>query len=167
VGLASIEDTGAWPSKAAMQATYGHRVAFLDTSCRDYMHAHVDRAPARPYMQQLLDGVAADSRLTLVMETLERYAVNGRFYNLDALAEVVQADPPPRELWEAVERSVWEKDPAILMTLATPEFEQSVKKINNAIAESIRAWWELYYRAWIQGVIGSLGKQWSAQLAPI
>lgn len=166
LGLAAVEDNGSWPDKNTMQNQYGHRVAVLDRRCREYMARNVDRASAAPYIHQLLSNLQSDARIGLVLTTLDRYGTVGRFYNLDALAEAPQADPPPRELWEHVERSVWKDNDAILARLGGPGFDQARQEINTQIAASVEAWWDLYFRAWSNGVFGAHARQWSAQLSP-
>jgi hypothetical protein len=166
LGLASIEETGRWPDKSTMKGLFGHRVATLDRHCRDYVRDHLDRVPSAPYIRRLLASVETDDLLALVMTVLDRYGTQGRFYNLDALAETPQLEPAPRELWEDVERAVWKGNDGRLAKPGGPRFNEARLEINNRIADSIDGWWELYFRAWINGVMGPHARQWSARLRP-
>lgn len=49
-----------------------------------------------------------------MLETLERYAVDGRFYNLDLLGGRVQGKLSPQELWEQLQMTLLEANPEIL-----------------------------------------------------
>ncbi|MFE9751643.1 hypothetical protein ACFYOT_42645 [Saccharothrix saharensis] len=166
LGMASIKDTGRWPDKATMKDSCGHRVVLLDSKCREHIASHADQSSVAPLIRRLLDEVAQDRVMPAVLETLDRYGTQGRFHNLDALAESPQLTPSPRELWDATDNLVWNSDPALVATVAGPDFAQSRKRVNAIIIASIQRWRELYFRAWITGVLGSDARQWSAYLAP-
>ncbi|MEV8440773.1 hypothetical protein AB0425_25635 [Actinosynnema sp. NPDC051121] len=166
LGIGSIQDTGRWPDKATMQHSWGHRAVLLDRKCREHMASHADQSSVAPLIRRLLDDVAQDRVLAAVLETLDRYGTQGRFHNLDALAESPQAKPSPRELWDATDNLVWKSDPALLQTVGGPGFAQSRARVNAIISASIARWRELYFRAWITGVLGSDARQWSAYLTP-
>jgi hypothetical protein len=55
---------------------------------------------------------------------------------------------------------------ALLTRLGGPDFDEARQEINTAIAASVEAWWELYFRAWCNGVFGANARQWSGQLSP-
>ncbi|WP_433261544.1 hypothetical protein ACQPZF_27110 [Actinosynnema sp. CS-041913] len=166
LGMAGIQDTGHWPDKVTMQNLLRHRVVLLDSKCREHMASHAELSSVTPLIRTLLDEVAQDRVLAAVLETLDRYGSQGRFHNLDALAESPQAEPSPRELWTMTETMVWENDPTLLATAGGPGFAQSRTRVNGIINASIARWRELYFRAWITGVLGSDARQWSAYLDP-
>ncbi|MCP2273968.1 hypothetical protein LV75_006500 [Actinokineospora diospyrosa] len=166
LGMAGVQDSGRWPDKATMKGSWGHQVVLLDRKCREYMTSHADRSTVTPLIRRLLDEVARDHVLAAVLETLDRYGTEGRFHNLDALAESPQAKPSPRDLWTRTDLLVWESDPALLATVGGPGFAQARTQVNGIISASITRWRELYFRAWITGVLGTDARQWSAYLDP-
>lgn len=166
IGLAAVEEHGTWPNLGTMRGRYGHNVLDLDEACRDYISRNAHRAAAPPYIRQLMAKVGQDQRISLILNVMKRYGEFGRFYNLDALADTPQAEPPPRKLWDRVEQTVWEEDPAVRSKLGGPDFAEAREQINRQIAGSVEAWWELYFRAWVHGVVGPHARQWSGQLSP-
>jgi hypothetical protein len=166
LGMAGIQNTGRWPDKATMKDSWGHRVVLLDRKCREHIASHADQSSVAPLIRGLLDDVAQDRVLAAVLKTLDRYGTQGRFHNLDALAESPQAKPSPRELWNTTDNLVWQNDPALLATVGGPSFEQSRTRVNEIISASITRWRDLYFRAWITGVLGPDARQWSAYLDP-
>jgi hypothetical protein len=87
-----------------------------------------------------------------VTAALTRYGDRGRFYDLDALGESPQTEESPVELWERLEGEVFRANPQslddwIAVGRAAP--------LNASIEKSLRAWWELSWRAWTHGVIGA------------
>lgn len=166
LAMAGIQDTGRWPDKATMKDSWGHRVVLLDRKCREHMTSHADQSSVAPLIRRLLDEVAQDRVLAAVLETLDRYGTQGRFHNLDALAESPQAMPSPRELRNTTDNLVWESDPALFATVGGPGYAQSRTQVNRIISASIRRWRDLYFRAWITGVLGADARQWSAYLDP-
>lgn len=166
LGLATVEDHQQWPDKATMKKSYGHKVVDLDRRCRVYMQTHIDRAVARPYMRRLLAEVEQDQRVNLILATMARYATDGRFYNLDLLGDAQQPEPAPQEIWAGVEQAVWRDIDGLSTNLGSDDFQAVVRQVNEEIATSVEAWWNLYFRAWIQGIIGPNAKQWSGQISP-
>jgi hypothetical protein len=98
-----------------------------------------------------------------VLVTLERYAVNGRFYNLDMLGGRAQGDLSPQELWEELQMTILEANPEMLDQLAGREHELARQDMNGIIAWSLGMWCELLLRSWVTGVCGALAKQCSPQ----
>lgn len=166
MGMAGIQDTGRWPDKATMKDSWGHRVVLLDRKCREHMTSHAHQSSVAPLIRTLLDEVAQDRVLAAVLATLDRYGTEGRFHNLDALAESPQAKPSPRELWNTTDNLVWGSDPALFATLGGPDYAHSRIRVNGIISASITRWRDLYFRAWITGVLGADARQWSAYLDP-
>lgn len=165
LGMAGIRDTGRWPDQPTMK-DWGHRVVLLDRKCREHMASHTAQSSVAPHIRRLLDEVDRDRVLVAMLQTLERYGTQGRFHNLDALAESPQAMPAPRELWNTTDNLVWKSDPALLATVGGPSFAQSRTRVNEIISASITRWRALYFRAWITGVLGADARQWSAYLDP-
>jgi hypothetical protein len=162
-GLAHVDDGGSWPSKATMQDA-GHKIVELDTIVRDIVIARRARSTVPGLIAELLERTDRHPGVVQVLATLERYAVAGRFYNLDLLGGREQGDASPQELWEELQMAILEANPEILEQLAGSEYEQARRDMNEIIAASLGMWCELMLRSWITGVFGALAQRWSAQL---
>ena len=164
LGLHKMEANGSWPSASIMQA-FGHKITVLDSEARLLIRNRRTESTAPGYVQQLLDQVARDPYIEQILGALERYAVRGRFYNLDYLGDKPQPEPSPAELWEELHQALLEFQPELLAMLASAEWKEGRRAINKIIEESIRLWCELIARSWMTGVIGDQAKHWSSQLA--
>jgi hypothetical protein len=83
-GLVTLDDGGSWPTKATMQNA-GHKIVELDATVRGLLVKRQRRSTAPGLIARLLEMVDGHPGVVLTLATLERYAVNGRFYNLDLL----------------------------------------------------------------------------------
>jgi hypothetical protein len=162
-GLATVADGASWPSKATMQGA-GHRIVELDGTVRELIVEGRDRSTAPGLISELLEMSDGHPGIVQVLATLERYAVDGRFYNLDLLGHRAQGDASPHELWSELERDIVEANPEMLDQLAGSEAEQARHDMNRIIAWSLGIWCELILRSWMTGVLGELAQQWSPQL---
>lgn len=142
----------------------GHRIVELDQSARREIASNTGRSTAPGLIRQLLEASDGHPGVTLVLITLERYAVNGRFYNLDLLGGHEHHDGSPRELWDELEMRIIEGNPDMLDDLASEAHDEVRIQMNRIIARSMGLWCELVYRAWVTGVCASLAQQWSPQL---
>lgn len=169
-GLTVQAESGSWPSQEAMGARggWGHRVADLDAECRSLLRAGVDRAVYPHYVTGLLDALDADRYVVPWLTALQRYATNGRFYNLDHLADAVQRQPSPRVLWEELYNSVALADPqhTQLIGRSQADWDALIQRTTSRLADSLWLWWETYYRAWVQGACGPEARRDSGTLAP-
>lgn len=163
LGLHEMEDTGSWPSATVMQG-FGHQITALDAQVRPLIRNRCAQSTAPGYVQQLLDQVARDPYIEQILATLERYAVHGRFYNLDYLGDKPQPEASPAELWEELHQGLLELRPDLLAKLGSSEWEEGRQEINKIIGKSIRLWCDLIFRSWMTGVIGEQARQWSFQL---
>jgi hypothetical protein len=102
--------------------------------------------------------------VVLVLATLERYAVDGRFYNLDLLGGREQGNVSPQELWYELDSAIVNDNPEMLDQFAGRERERARRDMNGIIAWSLGMWCELLLRSWMTGVCGSLAQHWSPQL---
>lgn len=100
VGLYATESAGAWPSKSVMQGIYGHDIVALDGKVRRLVTDLQAQSTAPGYIRELLEQVDANQYLGSILATLARYAIRGRFYNLDTLAEAPQPEDSPAQPWE-------------------------------------------------------------------
>jgi hypothetical protein len=163
IGLHEMEDTDSWPSATVMQG-FGHKITALDNQVRPLIRNACAQSTAPGYVQQLLDQVACDPYIEQILATLERYAVHGRFHNLDYLGDKPQPEASPAELWEELHQGLLELRPDLLAKLGSSEWEEGRQEINKIIGKSIRLWCELIARSWMTGVIGEQARQWSFQL---
>jgi hypothetical protein len=168
IGMVAIEETGIWPNQTKMKVDYRHAILNLDRDARAALTKRIDESTAPGYIHELLDSVNNDAVLALVLQTLDNYARKGRFYNLDMIADAPQPGPSPSELWhDGVETKILLADMSLLEQIADPKkYPAGRLKLNRKIVASIEGWWELYYRAWITGVLGSWATMWASQLDP-
>jgi hypothetical protein len=106
-----------------------------------------------------------DPFLGQVLETLGRYAIQGRFYNLDFLADDPQQRPSPKQLWNDMHHGLLKLRPHLLEQLASAEQSDAARtEINKVIVQSVTDWRELIARAWRTGVFGTQAKGWAPLL---
>lgn len=165
-GLHALDTSGSWPSKATMTGI-GHDIVKLHDHVRLLIVQGAPTGSTVPgYIAELLDKVDNDPHICKVLETLGTYAIKGRFYNLDHLADAPQLDDSPRQLWEALHQGLLKRHPNLLMQLASVDQSQAARaELNKLIISSITGWRELITCAWRTGVFGGLGKQWAPQLS--
>jgi hypothetical protein len=164
VGVAALDDGDAWPSKATMKKRVGHKIVELDSTVRDMIAGRQERSSAPGLIAQLLTLTDRHAGVVRVLATLERYAVDGRFYNLDLLGGDAQGNPSPHDLWHELEDAVIEANPEMLDQLADRNDREVRTATNEIIAWSLGAWCELVRRSWVTGVFGELARHWSSQL---
>jgi hypothetical protein len=162
-GLVTVDAGGGWPSKATMQNA-GHKIVDLNTTVRELLVARQDRSTAPGLVAELLEATGRHSGAVQVLATLERYAVDGRFYNLDMLGGRAQGKQSPHEQWEELQMTILEANPEMLEQLAGSERERARQDMNDVIAWSLGLWCELLVRSWMTGVCGDVAQRWSAQL---
>lgn len=163
LGIYALETTGQWPTVEVMRAA-GHRITELDARVRSLIAAQLSHCTAPGYLQQLLDELAEDRYLQPVLMTLESYADRGRFYNLDYLGEQPQPESSPTQLWEELHQQLLKDRPDLLARLASSEWTEARRDINQIIEASLRRWCELIARSWMTGVVGHQAKSWWPQL---
>lgn len=106
-GVIGIDETGGWPPFNAMK---GHDITAMYDSVMAAIRARtIDKSQ---FVRDHVNGVDADPVIPALMAVLDRYAHEGRFYNLDRLAERTQKDDPPWSYWSRVE-SIALSDPAV------------------------------------------------------
>lgn len=166
-GLLEVAAGRSWPSKETMQKQ-GHGVKCLNDLIDPQLGAAVG-LPAQPWVQGLRNGVNSDPYWALILSTLDSYGRSGRFHYLDQLAEQPQPWQSPRQDWDDLEQAIGEGRPDLLAKLAgnnNKSWQRARTEINQVIAASITAWWEMIFRFWIQGAAGQFGKQHSTAINP-
>ncbi len=162
-GLVTVDEGGAWPSKATMQDA-GHRIVELDATVRGLLVERQGKSTAPGLVAPLLEMTDGHAGVVQILATLERYAVKGRFYNLDLLGGRAQGKASPEELWRELEMDIVEANPEMLDQAAAGQQQQLRDDMNRIIAWSLGIWCELLQRSWITGVCGDVAQQWSSQL---
>jgi hypothetical protein len=163
VGVVALDGGEAWPSKATMKAA-GHKIVELDTTVREAISTRREHSTAPGLIGELLERTDGHPGVVQILRTLERYAVNGRFYNLDLLGGREHPDVSPHELWGELEMDIVDANPEMLDLAADGEHETIRTDMNRILGLSLGLWCELIRRSWITGVCGALAAQWSPQL---
>lgn len=158
IGLAEQDACGVWPGLAAM---WGHDISQLDARARALLRDSMRRTSPTPYVRGLLDDVDRDAWIDQVLTAVTRYAEQGRFFNLDSLGDRPQTEASPVALWAKLEMAIAKADPALVDGLTS---DAVLTSLNATIEESLRRWWELYWRTWANGVIGDEARRVGFQL---
>jgi len=163
VGLFALEAGDPWPSKATMRTT-GHKITELDGSVRALIAEHQHRTAAHVHIAELLERVNENPGVSQILQTLERYALYGRFWNLDSLGGVTQPDEPPLDLWEELHSLVYDANPDLMEESAYGDYVAARRAINRILGLTLGSWCELIVRAWRTGVCGAEASKWCGQL---
>lgn len=142
----------------------GHKITALDNTVRQLIEKRITHSTAPGYIRQLLHQVAADPYIAQILKTLERYAVRGRFYNLDYLGDQPQPEASPAQMWEDLHQVLLHLRPDLLAKPPTPEWDEGRREINQVIETSVRLWCELIARSWRTRIFGDQATVWSVQL---
>lgn len=165
IGLSELDTTLSWPSKQVMQGKYGHNIVGLDQEVRRLVYNGQQRSTAPGYIAELLSAAADDSHLDIILRACGRYAIRGRFYNLDMLADSPQPEPSPAQMWDELHHELLERRPDLLSKIASSDsWEAGRIEINQLIVAAMKKWCELVVGAWKTGVIGQQAKVWGPQL---
>jgi hypothetical protein len=140
IGMVAIEETGSWPDKKTMAERYRHAILALDRHARAAIVRRIDSSGAPGYIRELLSSVEKDVVIGPVLEALDNYARQGRFYNLDMLADVPQVGPSPSELWhDGMETKILLADTSLLEEIADPKKHPAGRKRLNRANTPISA----------------------------
>jgi len=161
LGLIAVADRGNWTDSKTNKDVYRHQLVKMDNLLRTRLRARLHGG----YVSQKLAEVEGDALWPVVLEALDRYGREGRFYYLDALANAAQAGDGPDAYWEAVINAARDSDPAILNLFHAYAANQQGKeaffrRVHEAIASSVQRWWDLLALAGVQGVLGGRGVDW-------
>jgi hypothetical protein len=104
------------------------------------VHAdRIDLAVAPGYIRTLLDRSASDQFLQPTLDALTRYATQGRFHNLDVLADSPPSAASPQQLWEDMERHIATLNPDLLARLrdAAQDWDQTRRDLARPIQRAL------------------------------
>jgi hypothetical protein len=165
-GLGEIAAARPWPKTKAMK-DLGHNLIELNRVVESRLLSIVDM-PAQPWMEGLQASLDADRRWPLVLKALSIYGQSGRFHYLDRLAESAHTWQEPKDAWYDVERAVGRDRPDLHARLVHDEdFGLAARtEMNQIIVKTILSWWELVYRYWVQGAVGTAGVRYSEEINP-
>jgi hypothetical protein len=158
IGLNRQDAEGTWPSRRQMRA-YSHDILEMNGVVLALIEDQFGRSNIEDYIQELHDEVRSDEVLAILLSTFSRYATQGRFYNLDHLADSTQAEPSPAKLWEDMHQLLLQANPALLSDDAGRR-----PALNRLIREALATWCELIQRSWMTGVFGAEARLWGPQL---
>lgn len=162
IGLVHVEQHQAWPSRAYMKQAIGHKVQHGDREARQLLD--LTRGTAPGWVTELAAGVDGDPVLEAVLQALERFGSEGRFYFLDMLGEHPQTQIAPHMLWQQMTTDVAIANPDLLAKLTTMDVSEGRLGLNAIIARSLEGWWEFYRAVWTTDVIGGQAQQFSSEI---
>jgi hypothetical protein len=171
LGLLYVAEKREWPPLGIFKATYGHNLVVMDKALREQIRANLDRATYPAIATPLLDEVEADPLWEPIVAMLDRYGREGRFYNLDALAQVTQREESPEVFWDRVDQAALDSEPDIKQVWTASitdasRMDEFTALLNDRIAQSIDRWWRMVCMAGVQGVLGERGKGWGSDIDP-
>jgi len=162
LGIMALDAGKAWPTKDI----WGHDSARMDAQLRDALRARIEGGGFTPYVRSLLCTVDGDAVWAAVVEALDIYASEGRFYNLDVIGGRTQKRGNPDDAWDRAEHAALAADPSLVQMMQSLDagFE---KALSNAIADSIHRWLAMVTLLGMNGVLGDdWGKKFGADLLP-
>ncbi|WP_139230668.1 MULTISPECIES: hypothetical protein [unclassified Leifsonia] len=171
LGLVNVAAEQRWLGKNVLKNHYRHDLVLMDRTLREQLRQRLDNATYPAIVGPLLDAVDSNPLWEPMISMLDRYGREGRFYNLDALAEYDQPDDDPEEYWNRVEQIAIEEVPAVArewnaVTGDYSKMDRFTATLNEAMAETIEAGWRMICMAGVQGVMGDRGKGWGFDLDP-
>ncbi|MDO8122551.1 hypothetical protein Q6346_14665 [Isoptericola sp. b490] len=164
LGLIHLDDHGQWPSRDTFRNDYGHDIQGTEQELRAQLHARAGWATWRQHFDPLLTHVDADSLWPLIVAALDRYAKQGRYYYLDAVAGAKQPDESPAHYWERVDAAAVDTSATLSQLREAagrpdPRAQDALNQgLNNATADSIGQWWRMNAMAGKQRVLGEASK---------
>ena len=165
LGLLHVMNNRVWLPARVLKVDYRHDLIKMEALLRQGIRDNVESATHRSFVDQALAAVDADPVWPLVVSALNRYGQEGRFYYLDALAENPQREESPQTFWDAAERVALEHEPELhdlfqRMIADVSLSDEFNRKLNERMAESLQAFWDLVAMAGVQGVLGDRGGAW-------
>ena len=146
LGLIALDRDNRWASKAEMKQI-GHKIGEMHPVVLAELVQRVKDKP--PYVQQSIETVSTDPVLPTIMNCLDSYGREGRFFYLDLLAGEPQQRSSPHESWRAIETEV----------LADPDVRLSVKA-NRSVGDSEQ--WRTLRLAVGERIDASLTSVWTS-----
>ncbi len=171
LGLLHVAEKSEWLPLAVLKNGYRHDLVAMDKALREQIHASVDRATHPAVLLPLLMEVEADPLWEPIVAMLDRYGREGRFYNLDALAQVTQQEEPPEVFWDRVDQIAVESEPTINAAFHASiadysQMDTFTRLLNERIARSVERWWRMICMAGVQGCMNERGKSWGIDIDP-
>jgi len=172
LGLAHVAEHREWPPAVRFKNVWRHDLDVMLDELLGILHARMNRATHAHYVETMLEEVERDPALRPLIAALSSYGKQGRFYNLDLLAERPQAGPGPDEMWSIVEQVLIEHDDDLraqrtAVTATDPAAQESfIHALEARTADSLERLWRLLAMAGVQGVLGDRGKGWGIDVDP-
>lgn len=137
---------------------YGHDIEQMNREVLSYIRDNTEVATHPALISDAVRRVNAASLMSWVVATMSDYAQQGRFYNLDVLAEEQPGVPSPSQLWSALEFEV--ATPAVISeTLASAQTPNPWRRlVITEVSAAISEWLHCIAAAWTQGMFGSMGR---------
>lgn len=174
LGVCAIDDRGGWLTNEALRK-YGHGIALLHEDALSQLESRTSTAAEA--LQQKVASVRADPVLPLLVDLLDLYAREGRYFDVDVLAGRSQA-VEPRGLWDKIEIAA-RSAPAVKLALAdlnavpldkydarNRAVDTAISAELEAIASSVERLWTAVAAAGETGALGALGRKYGAIIHP-
>jgi hypothetical protein len=162
LGVVRLDESGSWPTFDQMRA-YRHNLVSMHEATMIAIRGRT--SSSSEFVRNQVAGVDADPILPLLIATLDRYAREGRFYNLDRLAERTQRDEKPYAYWSRVERSAINEEPlasqfaaAMADTGNQRRWDEFHASLQGRVADSLDRWWDMICWAGKNHALGKTGR---------
>ncbi|WP_415394215.1 hypothetical protein ACMTN4_00025 (plasmid) [Rhodococcus globerulus] len=169
LGIVALDRDGKWAKKAEMQGI-GHKVGKMHPTVLDELDRRTSGGPR--YIRELLDTVRGDPIIPVVIDCVDAYGREGRYFYLDALAGKTHSRSSPHESWRAIEAKVFDDVSAATQRLqaarARTDNEQSRDQnaVGDRIAQSVTDVWTLIAMCGIQHFLGETGAVFGREIHP-
>jgi hypothetical protein len=160
IGFHGRATRGRWESTRRRK----HEIVRLDERTREIIREGVSSGDVVPHVGRLLDAVDQDANIDQILRTLQRYAMSGRYYNLDDLGDTPQPEDSPAQMWEELHQELFVAHPSLSHEDSPEGWEAERRALNEAIAGSLRRWYEMIEQAWRCGAFGTDAARWAGQL---
>lgn len=170
LGALDLEATGSWTNREQMQKT-GHGIAAMHEKVIAELERRAEESTQ--HVRDVMAVVENDSVSKALIEVIDIYARQGRYYYLDILGGQEQVWFSPQMLWIDV-CSTAGKSPKVMSAMAQALAEPSRHDLwevvhgyeRERIADALTVLWRSVVIAGMNGLLGQHGRVLGAEIAP-
>lgn len=162
LGVVRLDETGAWPTFDEMRA-YRHNLVAMHEATMEAIRERT--TSSSDFVREQVAAIDADPVLPLLIATFDRYAREGRFYNLDRLAERRQQEEKPYAYWSRVEHAVMTEEPIASMFAAAMAdngnqalWDELHASVQARVADCLARWWDMICWVGKNHALGETGR---------
>ncbi len=170
LGIIALDRDNRWPSKPEMKK-HGHNLVSMHQIVMRELRRRATTA-SNSYLQGLIAEAEDDSVLPSIIEALDAYGQQGRFYYLDELAGG-SLRVSPEHTWQAVETSA-QREPKLVALLdeamrsnpGSEAWSRYMREVHERIAISVERLWLLIAQCGRNHLFGQTGDLFGSEIHP-